>query len=492
MTEVTVSNKAGPNEEPISTCNTRTRPCCVSKEEQECPNSLISNYCLFPAFLLILYQEHHYCIPNDFTLTLDKGQLTQCSHNMPQRNIIVCFALLLFLCHQVYSGQARDEESNGSACTLSTTSSAPEVTPWNATYIRVTWEKVLADCPPKNIKTLYVIVNQTMNAVTEDHVVKIESEATEAFLDRSPCLEHTVYLRLHVPDSGMKVLWTDKTIYNKPATDNYRFKDLYSGLLVNEIVDNICQKGDNIVTIPHPPEVIEKCIKTRGDVLLRNDGHVELVVKDPKGRWERMKMSAKITNLPPCTVCKMNERPGPLVKAHNSSHLFLSWKNMFKGCRFEVKDVEVVVDEDSTLQKITEKRTLLVLRNPCVNHSVHVKLNFRDRGKGAMKSETTIYSPQETEHCRTKAHLGYAIGIPVTLILLCCIPVLFLVWRKRFKKTEERFEDEDENPVYGIYASDGVDTAEVTDSNEVYGGEEEEEGRGENEGQIMDNNPTYE
>ena len=409
---------------------------------------------------------------------------------MLQRKTKVFFALLLFQT-LLSSSQASEEESNGSSCTLSKTSSAPELTPWNATHIRVTWEKVLANCPQKDVKTLSVIVDTTMNAEIVHAEEKIEPGTTETFIEKSPCLEHTVYLRVRLAGSGTDVLWTDKTIYNKPATDNYRFKDLYSGLLVNEIVDNICQKDDNIVTIPHPPEAIEKCIKTRGDVLLRNDGHVELVVKDPKGRWARMKMSAKITNLPPCTVCKMNERPGPLVKAHNSSHLFLSWKNMFKGCRFEVKDVEVVVDEDSTLQKITEKRTLLVLRNPCVNHSVHVKLNFRDRGKGAMKSETTIYSPQETEHCRTKAHLGYAIGIPVTLILLCCIPVILLVWRKRFKKTEERFEDEDENPVYGIYASDGVDMTEVTDSNEVYGGEEEE-GRGENEDQIMDNNPTYE
>jgi len=38
-----------------------------------------------------------------------------------------------------------------------------------------------------------------------------------------------------------------------------------------------------------------------------------------------------------------------------------------------------------------------------------------------------------------------------------------------------------------VYACDGIDTTEVTDSNEVYGGGEEE-----NEDQILDINPNYE
>ena len=421
---------------------------------------------------------------------------------MAQRKIIVCFCILLLFHHQVYSGQAsEDEDSSGTTCTLSKTSSAPEVTPWNATHIRVTWEKVLADCPPKNIKTLYVIVNQTMNAVTEDHMKKIESGATEAFLDRGPCLEHRVYLMLYVPESDMKVLWSDKKRYNTPSKPSnvYGFEDLYSGLLESEMVENICQKYDNTVTIPHPPEALENCIKTRGDVLVENDGFVELKIEDPKGRGSPILISSKIKNVPPCTVCKMSQTASPFVKSHNSSHLFVSWESMFKGCNFEVEDMEVVVDELRISRKIAENRTLLVSRNPCVNHSIHIELLFRDPEKGALKSETTIYSPEEREDCTTegdrarieKLHLGFAIGIPTTLILLSCGAVLLLVWRKRFNKAEEMFDDEDENPVYGIYASDGVDTAEVTDSNEVYGGEEEEDGR-EKEDQIMDNNPNYE
>ena len=48
---------------------------------------------------------------------------------------------------------------------------------------------------------------------------------------------------------------------------------------------------------------------------------------------------------------------------------------------------------------------------------------------------------------------------------------------------------EDLNPVYGIYAMyEEVDLTEATDYNEIYEGEEEEDGKG----QLKDNNPFYE
>ena len=133
------------------------------------------------------------------------------SRNMLQRKFIVFLAL--FLIHQSCSIQASEDKSKGSACTLSKTSPAPEVTPWNATHIKVTWENVLVNCKKKDIQALYVIVNQTMHATTEDFMDMIESGANEAFLERSPCLEHKVYLKLHLAESNMKASLSDKTEY---------------------------------------------------------------------------------------------------------------------------------------------------------------------------------------------------------------------------------------------------------------------------------------
>ena len=224
----------------------------------------------------------------------------------------------------------------------------------------------------------------------------------ETFIEKSPCLEHTVYLRVQLAGSVLfSVLFSDKTIYNKPSKSDYRFEDLYSGLMESEIVDNICRKKDNKISIPYPPEAIEECIKTRGDEVVGGDDIVKLVIQDPKGRRGRMPISSQIKNIPPCTVCKMSQTARPFVKSHNSSHLFVSWESMFKGCKFEVEDMEVVVDELRISRKITENRTLLVSRNPCVNHIIHIELHFRDPEKGALKSETTTYSAKETEHCTT-------------------------------------------------------------------------------------------
>ena len=82
--------------------------------------------------------------------------------------------------------------------------------------------------------------------------------------------------------------------------------------------------------------------------------------------------------------------------------------------------------------------------------------------------------------------LGFAVAISAisaVATLLCFFAVLLFVRRKRIKKTEEKFKDRDKNPDYGTYAYDGVDTMEVVDYNEVYGGLE----GGEKGDQIKDN-----
>ena len=93
----------------------------------------------------------------------------------------------------------------------------------------------------------------------------------------------------------------------------------------------------------------------------------------------------------------------------------------------------------------------------------------------------------------TTPSLSIGLGTSVPLILLCCFVGLILFLKKRSTKGEETFEDQDDNPVYGIYASDGMDTTEATDTNEVYGGGgEEDEEEAERANQMHDVNPYYE
>ena len=93
----------------------------------------------------------------------------------------------------------------------------------------------------------------------------------------------------------------------------------------------------------------------------------------------------------------------------------------------------------------------------------------------------------------TTLNLSIALGTSVPLILLCCASGIILFLKKRSRRGEETFQDQDDNPVYGIYASDGMDTTEATDNNEVYGGEEDEDDdAAEQANQMHDVNPYYE
>ena len=67
------------------------------------------------------------------------------------------------------------------------------------------------------------------------------------------------------------------------------------------------------------------------------------------------------------------------------------------------------------------------------------------------------------------------IGLVASFLVLVILGFLGFCLKKRNKTTKERdkVQDEDENPVYGLYEfEDGearYTTAEVTDTNEVYG-----------------------
>ena len=179
---------------------------------------------------------------------------------------------------------------------------------------------------------------------------------------------------------------------------------------------------------------------------------------------------------------------------------------MFRDCeKSEVKDLMVVVGDRMFIRKLRMKKTFLLPRSPCLNHSIHIELDFKDWKRKPLTSETTVYLARETENCQSSIHhlqinppeeektgknilyLGFAISVPLVVILLCCIAVLLQTLRRRPRKLEQKCEDL--NPVYGIYAMyEEVDLTEATDYNEIYEGEEEEDGKG----QLKDNNQFYE
>ena len=158
--------------------------------------------------------------------------------------------------------------------------------------------------------------------------------------------------------------------------------------------------------------------------------------------------------------------------------------------------------------------------SPCIKHKVYLVLRFTKKEIERLKSSATQYNKalsgqpdapsygyaapdlysglltsEVVQHiCLNRDLLSVTIpfipdSLKVPLILLCCFVGLILFLKKHSTKGEETFEDQDDNPVYGIYASDGMDTTEATYTNEVYGGGGEEAERA---NQMHDVNPYYE
>jgi len=395
---------------------------------------------------------------------------------MQHRKILVLLLLLQI-------GNIHTQGSDGGSCRLSTESPSPEVIPWDTKSIKVSWNKVFDNCLKKDTKGLKVIVDTQQNAAVDNNQYDVEFENGDAILPRPPCIEHNVYLILELNDQERRPLKSSKTEYNKPSSATHKSKDLYSGWLETKVVQNICLKQgtDKIVTIPNPPEALKECIKTQGDEVLEiqkvnigNDVKVKISVDKPWGAAGQTTIHSVVKNIQACTVCEINNTFGPSAKAHNSSHLNVSWENAFQGCRsFEIESVIVKVGEDE-VQTEFDKRSILVSKDVCLNHTINVQLKFKNPERQPLNTETVTYLSIEIDHCKENGE-GVQLAVWITVAILGLASAggagagVALFLRRRSKK-EEEIQDEDENPVYGLYSSDGIYTAtEMTDNNETYG-----------------------
>ena len=268
--------------------------------------------------------------------------------------------------------------------------------------------------------------------------------------------------------------------------------------------------------IPHIPVALKGCIKTQmgshslntGDnkVKVGKEVKVAITIQDPRGKHPTLIVQPVKRNIQLCTKCEVRSGGQPKTRAYNSSHIVVSWDNLFHNCKnFEVRDITIIVNDQSIISGFDVKNKT-ISNSPCLNHSISVGLNFKNTKKDSLKSGTILYEAEKNEFCRGAGaplsqntegqgitlNLGFVIGTAIPLTLLCCVAGLMFFVRKRSTRGQETFQDQDDNPVYGIYASDRMDTTEATDNNEVYGGGEEDEEEAERANQLHDVNPYYE
>ena len=356
-----------------------------------------------------------------------------------QKQITIFIVLILLL----QTIKASPEKSDASSCRLSSVSPSPVVIPWSSETIKVSWDKVFIGCKRQDVRNLEVKVKTRMNAISEHYAKVVESQANEVILDRSPCLKHRVYLVISFTQSKKMPLESSAIEYNKPLGQNsiYAGSKLYSGLLATEVVEHICLNKDGLtLTMPHVPEAIKDCVKTKTGIhSLNTDNEVKvganvkfpILVHDPMGKAPGILLQPTIRNIQACTECKIKNNVPPKAKAYNSSHINVSWSDVFQGCKYyEVRDVTIIVDGQEILSKFDVNKDLIP-GSPCMNHSIRVEINFKNADKKPLKSATISYQAKKNEFCR--GAVSEASGIDLN-VGVCYVAYNSQLLRSHFKQ----------------------------------------------------------
>ena len=300
-------------------------------------------------------------------------------------------------------------QESGAGCRLSTEFPKPEVTPWDTSSIKVSWDKVFVNCRREDIKDLRVKWVTQINAYFPRFAKSVKFENKTSVLEARPCIRHTVHLVLKFIDDSRFTLESERTHYNRPSGSNFKSGDLYSGRLDTRVVQNIClNKTTDPVTVivPEPPGALQDCIKTKGNqglglptAKIGDNIKVKISVENPLGKANLVHVSSLVKNIQKCTECRINPSVAPLAETHNSSHLRVSWANVFQGCEsFEIKNVTILEkgQKQTTLQMLDAKSVLL-LGSPCSDHILRVVLNLRNSEK--LISEEIILQAKQKDFC---------------------------------------------------------------------------------------------
>ena len=113
---------------------------------------------------------------------------------------------------------------------------------------------------------------------------------------------------------------------------------------------------------------------------------VHIMVKDPRGEKPHVLVESEVINIQACIECEMNNTSLPKAKAHNSSHIIVSWADVYQGCKhYEVRDVTIMVDGQRKKYGFMVKNRM-ISESPCSNHSITIELNFKSTEKELLTS----------------------------------------------------------------------------------------------------------
>ena len=153
--------------------------------------------------------------------------------------------ILLLLANTIYNVRGR----------CSRTRKPPEVTVADLDHLLVDWTKSFENCNSSKVQNAIVKVSGR-NPMTQN--VRFGEMKAKVMVD--PCLHYRkIELKLKYGDEK-KVVWSHPASYNN-YNSKINVKELYSGLLQEQVLDKTCVKEDGELFLPEIPEELKMCVK---------------------------------------------------------------------------------------------------------------------------------------------------------------------------------------------------------------------------------------
>ena len=134
----------------------------------------------------------------------------------------------------------------------------PEVTVEDSEHLLVNWTNAFEGCDSTEVQSIVVEMGSSGFTLKTIRVIDATFDAKQAKVKTNPCLGYSeIKIRLKYNKSDV---WSLPSSYNNYHSYNIKIEGLYSGLLQNKVVDQICIKKGGVPSIPAIPEELSKCV----------------------------------------------------------------------------------------------------------------------------------------------------------------------------------------------------------------------------------------
>ena len=140
------------------------------------------------------------------------------------------------------------------------TSHKPDITVANSTHLRINWANSFNKCDDIEVKSAKLRIRHKDYTATNKFIterIPVIFVEKQAIVKADPCLRHD-NIRVELKyGSNQRAVNSFHSYYNVMHCENIQSQDLYSGLLQEHVLDQICKKDNGDFVIPDIPKEIQ-------------------------------------------------------------------------------------------------------------------------------------------------------------------------------------------------------------------------------------------